>query len=251
MILKSNLAYFIYCLIIFIKQINILISNLKNQQPHLSVWFFNPKLDKETVFINNLVYNLDGPFVHSAIQLPDGMSCSIHMNENIHLKKRTFSNIGYTGVQIPCSSTQLNKARENIFKQYNDNLSFSNCGMFGAHFGLDLCESDTTYCSKITNDALIYSEIFKENEVLSPSGLYFKILNLYGNNCTIIDRENEQNVIHPTCDENFKIGLFSKINEQNPQADKLSSNPIDWSGPGVLNLKQVRTPTRTGYVGSR
>ena len=240
------MSYFIYYLVIFIKQINILISHHKKQQPHISVWFFNPASDKEIVFINNLVYNLDGPFVHSAIQLPDGMSCSIHMNEKIHLKKRTFSNRGYTGVQIPCSSTQLSRAHENIFKQYNDNLSFSNYGMFGAHFGLDLCESDSTYCSKIVNDALIYSEIFKDKEVLSPSGLYFKILSLYGNNCTIIDRENEQNAIHPTCDENFKTSLFSQKNEQNPEADKLPSNPIDWSGPGVLSLKpQFKTNAYT------
>ena len=168
------------------------------------------------------------------------------MNEKIHLKKRTFSNRGYTGVQIPCSSMQLSRARENIFKQYNDNLSFSNYGMFGAHFGLDLCESDSTYCSKIANDALIYSEIFKDKEVFSPSGLYFKILSLYGNNCTIIDRENELNAIHPTCDENFKTSLFSQKNEQNPEAYKLPSNPIDWSGPGVLSLKpQFKTNAYT------
>ena len=121
--------------------------------------------------------------------------------------------------------------------------------MIGAHFGLDFCESDATYCSKIVNDALIYSEIFKDKEVLSPSGLYFKILNLYGNNCTIIDRENEQNAIHPNCDENFKTSLFSQKNEHNSEADKLPCNPIDWSGQGVLSFKQVHIPSKTGYVG--
>ena len=233
---------------IFIKVINILILSQTKQQTHISVWFFNPASDKEIVFINNLVYNLDGPFVHSAIQLPDGTSCSIHMNENIHLKKRTFSNRGYTGVKIPCSSSQLSRAHENILKQYNDNLSFSKYGMIGAHFGLDLCESYATYCSKIVNDALIHSEIFKDKEVLSPSGLYFKILNLYGNNCTIIDRENEQNATLPNCDDNFKTNLFSQKNEKCSHTEKLPSNPIDWSCPGVLKLKQQHIPTKTGYV---
>ena len=191
------------------------------------------------------MYNIDGPFVHSAIQLPDGMSCSIHMNEYIHLKKRTFSNRGYTGVKIPCSPTQLSMAHTNILEQYNNNLSFSNYGMFGAHFGLDLCESDTTYCSKIANDVLIYSEIFKDNEVLSPSALYFKILRLYGNNCTIIDRECEHNV---TRDENFQTTLLPKQNQNKSNSNRSPSNPIDWSNPGVLSLKQMPVQHKTGYV---
>ena len=243
------MSYFIYYLIIFIKQINILISHHKKQQPHISVWFFNPASDKEIVFINNLVYNLDGPFVHSAIQLPDGMSCSIHMNEKIHLKKRTFSNRGYTGVKIPCSPTQLSMAHKNILEQYNNNLSFSNCGMFGAHFGLDLCESDTTYCSKIANDVLIYSEIFTDREVLSPSGLYFKLLRIYGNNCIIIDREydqraNRDEIFH----EKLQTNLLIQKNENNLQSKTSPSNPIDWSGPGVLSLKQKPMQNKTGYV---
>ena len=247
--MRLNLAYFIYYLTIFIKQINISIYTHKKQQTHISVWFFNPARDNETVFINNLVYNLDGPFVHSAIQLPDGMSCSIHMNENIHLKKRNFSNRGYTGVQIPCSLIQLNKARQNILEQFNNNLSFSNCGMFGAHFGLDLCDSDTTYCSKIANDVLIYSEIFTDREVLSPSGLYFKLLRIYGNNCIIIDRENDQRANR---DEKFheklQTNLLIQKNENNLQSKTSPSNPIDWSGPGVLNLKQTPIHNKTGYV---
>ena len=169
------------------------------------------------------------------------------MNENIHLKNRNFSNRGYTCVQIPCSSTQLSKARHNILEQYNNNLSFSNCGMFGAHFGLDLCDSDTTYCSKIANDVLIYSEIFKEREVLSPSGLYFKLLRIYGNNCIIIDREYEQRATH---NDKFQTTLLLQQNENKSQSKTSPSNPIDWSGPGVLNLKQTPIHNKTGYVGT-
>ena len=119
--------------------------------------------------------------------------------------------------------------------------------MFGAHFGLDLCDSDTTYCSKIANDVLIYSEIFKEREVLSPSGLYFKLLRIYGNNCIIIDREYEQRATH---NDKFQTTLLLQQNENKSQSKTSPSNPIDWSGPGVLSLKQTPIHNKTGYVGT-
>ena len=125
--------------------------------------------------------------------------------------------------------------------------------MFGAHFGLDLCDSDTTYCSKIANDVLIYSEMFKEREVLSPSGLYFKLLRVYGNNCSIIDREYEHNAKMTNQNDKFQISIKTNLllqqNENKSQSQTSPSNPIDWSGSGVLSLKQMHIPSKTGYAG--
>lgn len=107
------------------------------------------------------------------------------MNSVIHLKKRTFSNEGYSCLRIPCTHTQSSIAKGKIRQLMQDRPSFSLRGMLLAHYNIEGCPENHTFCSKIASEVLRTAGLLPTSDVLSPSGLYHFLLRTHSTRLTI------------------------------------------------------------------
>lgn len=191
-------------------------------QTCLRVWFYDPRDDDKSL-LNTLVAAFDPPYCHCEIQLPNNWACSIYMNQDIHFKKRAFSNKAYTCFFVPINIEQLKCAENFIFSLLEKKLKFSTSAMLGSHYGLDICPEGFTFCSKIVTDVLLACNALKntiQSSQTSPSTLAKLISCQYdqsvwsemqkhrqlfsdrGNSYTVCQRAVSAPVFHPPIDWN-------------------------------------------------
>jgi len=142
--------------------------------PFLKLWFYDPKGDKEG-YLNHFVAKLDGPFCHCEVQFPDTAACTIYMGTKVVLKKRTFDPQVYTCVNVACSSTQLQKAREFAEREFRAGVGFSTLAMSVALLPLLSFPHNGTFCSKLCADVLKAGDMVEAElctHKISPSALF-------------------------------------------------------------------------------
>ena len=204
----------------------------------IKMHFYDPSEDAQG-FVNHMVSHFDPPFCHCEIQLPNGWACSIYMNTTIHYRQRQFRSKNYICLCIPCSQYNVDLAGTKIEDLMEQNQSFSTQALFGAYCGLDLCPTNSTFCSKLACEILQTANILPdtiEPNITSPSKL-FEILQclpgVYIQDKTTTAQAPVRSTTNPTHHQFINLSPASTHPTHNTQPEFMWENPIDWRQDGT------------------
>ena len=217
----------------------------------IKVHFYDPSEDPQG-FVNHIVSQFDPPFCHCEIQLfgrnLDGWACSIYMNTTIHYRQRQFRSKNYICLCIPCSQCSIDLACTKIENLMQKNPSFSTQALFGAYCGLDLCPTNSTFCSKLACEILQAANIFPdtiEPNITSPSKLFEIIQCLPGvylqdkNTTCTTTQAPVRSIANSTHHQFINLSPASMHPTHNTQPEFMWENPIDWRQDGTQTFDRL------------